>query len=496
MRIHPIDLGIVILYLAGITLLGAWFRRGQKNVRDYFLGGRTAPAWALACSIVATETSTLTIIGTPAIAFGGNLGFLQLVMGYLVARVVLCLVLVPRYFQGEFYTAYQLLEKRFGGRVRSAGAGVFLVTRALAEGVRIAAVGKVVSLALGTGSRPAILIVILLTLFYTFEGGLKAVIWTDVMQLAIYLTGSAVAFFLLLHRIPGGWGEVTHVAAAAGGKLHVFDFSFSLTRSYTFWSGVIGGTFFNMASHGTDQTLVQRILAARNERDGKAALLGSGVIVFVQFALFLVVGVMLFVFYQHAAPGVVPSDPDQIFPAFIVTQMPSGIAGLVLAAILAVAMSNASGSLNSLASSSIMDFGRGRAASATGDTPQSSSALLKRSRWMTLIWGVVLGSLGLVRWGPVLVAGLSIASITYGAMLGVFLLGIWNARANATGAIAGMLVGLATMIAVNRFTPLAWTWYALTGTLVTFVSGSIVSAIWRGGPASRGATIGDKGVSA
>ena len=305
-----------------------------------------------------------------------------------------------------------------------------------------------------------------------------------------------MAFFLLLHRIPGGWGEVTHVAAAAGGKLHVFDFSFSLTRSYTFWSGVIGGTFFNMASHGTDQTLVQRILAARNERDGKAALLGSGVIVFVQFALFLVVGVMLFVFYQHAAPGVVPSDPDQIFPAFIVTQMPSGIAGLVLAAILAVAMSNASGSLNSLASSSIMDFGRGRAASATGDTPQSSSALLKRSRWMTLIWGVVLGSLGLVRWGPVLVAGLSIASITYGAMLGVFLLGIWNARANATGVIAGMLVGLATMIAVNRFTPLAWTWYALTGTLVTFVSGSIVSAIWRGGPASRGATIGDKGVSA
>jgi solute:Na+ symporter, SSS family len=487
MRIHPIDLGIVILYLAGVTLLGAWFRRGQKDVRDYFLGGRTAPAWALACSIVATETSTLTIIGTPAIAFAGNLGFLQLVMGYLVARVVLCLVLVPRYFQGEFYTAYQLLEKRFGGRVRSAGAGVFLVTRALAEGVRIAAVGKVVSLALGTGSRTAILIVTLLTLFYTFEGGLKAVIWTDVMQLAIYLAGSAVAFFLLLHRIPGGWGEVSSVAAAAGGKLRVFDFSFSLTRSYTFWSGVLGGTFLSMASHGTDQTLVQRVLAARNERDGKAALLGSGVIVFVQFALFLVLGVMLFVFYQHSAPGVVSADSDQIFPAFIVTQMPPGIAGLVLAAILAVAMSNASGSLNSLASSSIMDFGGGEG--------RSSSALLKRSRWMTLIWGVVLGSLGLAPWGPVLVAGLTIASITYGAMLGVFLLGIWNARANANGAIAGMLVGIATMVAVNRFTTLAWTWYVLVGTVVTFASGSIVSAIWGGGSNSTRGTLEPKGVS-
>src|SRR5271170_3979454 len=302
MRIHPIDLGIVILYLAGVTLLGAWFRRGQKDVRDYFLGGRTAPAWALACSIVATETSTLTIIGTPGIAFGGNLGFLQLVLGYLVARGILCVLLIPRYFQGQFYTAYQLLEKRFGPRVKSAAAVVFLITRALAEGVRIAAVGKVVSVAFGTGDRAAIAIVTVLTLIYTFEGGLKAVIWTDVLQLFIYITGSVAAFFLLLHRIPDGWLGVTQAAAAAGGKLRVFDFTFGLTRSYTFWSGLIGGTFLTMASHGTDQTMVQRLLAARSERDAKTALLGSGVIVFFQFALFLVIGVMLFVFYQHAAP--------------------------------------------------------------------------------------------------------------------------------------------------------------------------------------------------
>ena len=473
MRISQIDLGILLLYLAGVTLLGVWFRRGQKDVRDYFLGGRSAPAWALACSIVATETSTLTIIGTPGIAFGGNLGFLQLVLGYLVARVILCVVLIPRYFQGQFYTAYQLLEKRFGPRVKSAAAVVFLVTRALAEGVRIAAVGKVVSVAFGTGDRAAIAIVTVLTLFYTFEGGLKAVIWTDVLQLFIYITGSIAAFFLLLHRIPHGWIGVTQAAAAAGGKLRIFDFTFSLTRSYTFWSGLIGGTFLTMASHGTDQTMVQRLLAARSERDAKTALLGSGVIVFFQFALFLVIGVMLFVFYQHAAPGMVAADPDRIFPEFIVSQMPVGLTGLVLAAILAVAMSNASGSLNSLASSTIMDFGK----NANYGDAASQSALLKKSRRMTLAWGVVLGALGLVHWGPVLVAGLTIASLTYGATLGLFLLGIWNRRANATGALVGMFIGLGTMLAVKLFTPLAWTWYVLAGTLITFAAGSIASAI-------------------
>src|SRR6202047_2803485 len=214
MRIHPLDLAIVIAYLLGVTALGMRFRRGQQNLRDYFLGGRTAPWWALAYSIVATETSTLTIIGTAAIVYRGNLGFLQLVLGYLVARIILCVVLIPQYFQGEFYTAYQLLEKRFGGRMKSAGAVIFLATRALAEGVRISAIGKVVSVAFGTGERLSILIVAVLTLFYTFEGGMRAVIWTDVIQFSLYITGSIAAFLLLLHKIPGGWATVTQSAAA------------------------------------------------------------------------------------------------------------------------------------------------------------------------------------------------------------------------------------------------------------------------------------------
>ena len=471
MQISPIDFSILVLYLAGITLFGARFRRGQQNLRDYFLGGRTAPWWALACSIVATETSTLTIIGTPAIAFGGNLGFLQLVLGYLVARVILCVVLIPQYFQGEFYTAYQLLEKRFGARMRSVAALVFMGTRALAEGVRISAIGKVVSVAFGTGDRVSILIITVLTMFYTFEGGMRAVIWTDVVQFFLYLAGSVAAFFLLLRKIPGGWPEVMQAAAASGGKLRVFDFAFSLTQSYTFWSGLLGGTFLTMASHGTDQTMVQRLLAARNERDSKKALLVSGVIILVQFTLFLLIGVMLFVYMRNGLLAVPAGDPDRIYPAFIVHRMPVGLAGIVLASIFAIAMSNASGSLNSLASSSMMDMGTRRA--------ESAAQSLGASRRMTLVWGVVLGLLALVPWGPVLVAGLTIASITYGALLGVFLLGTWNTRANENGALVGFAAGLATMIAVNRFTPLAWTWYVLAGTIVTFAVGTIASELAR-----------------
>jgi SSS family solute:Na+ symporter len=254
--------------------------------------------------------------------------------------------------------------------------------------------------------------------------------------------------------------------------LRVFDFAFSLTQSFTFWSGLIGGTFLTMASHGTDQTMVQRLLAARNERDSKMALLVSGVIIMAQFSLFLVIGVMLFVYLRNGGLVVPGGDADRIYPAFIVHQMPVGLAGMVLASIFAIAMSNASGSLNSLASSSMMDMGARRA--------ETAAQSLGASRRMTLVWGVVLGLLALVPWGPVLVAGLTIASITYGALLGVFLLGTWNARANENGALVGFAAGLAALIAVNRFTPLAWTWYVLAGTIVTFFVGTIASEFSRG----------------
>ncbi|MGA2482752.1 MAG: sodium:solute symporter [Candidatus Acidiferrales bacterium] len=485
MRISLLDLAIVLAYLAGITFFGLRFRRGQRDIRDYFLGGRTAPWWALAFSIVATETSTLTIIGTPALAYAGNLAFLQLVLGYLLGRVLIVLILLPGYFRGEYFTAYQLIEKRFGERMRAVAASTFLITRALAEGVRVAAIALVVSVVLGTSERPAVFLVIVLTLIYTFEGGMRAVIWTDVIQLILYFTGSLAAFFLLLHRIPGGWTEVAQVATVSGHKLQVFDLTLSFFTKYTLWSGLIGGAFLTMASHGTDQTIVQRLLAARSQRDSRLALLVSGGIVLVQFTLFLLIGVMLFVFAQHT-PLLAPGEPaDRIFPLFIVREMPHGLAGLVLAALFAVAMSNASGSLNSLAASSVLDFERLRGP----DGPRRGRSLepapmgsgparfLARSRRATLAWGAVLLVFGLFKWGPVLEAGLTIASLPFGALLGLFLLGTIDRRSTARGALAGMFAGLTVVLLVYGFTRVAFTWYVLIGSSVTVLVGALLSRL-------------------
>jgi solute:Na+ symporter, SSS family len=477
MRIHSLDLAIVIAYLLGVTALGIHFRRGHRDARDYFLGGRTAPWWALAFSIVATETSTLTIIGTPAISYGGNLTFLQLVFGYFIGRVLIVFLLLPGYFRGEFFTAYALIEKRFGQKMRAVAASTFLITRAIAEGVRVSAIALVVSVVLGTSERLAVFIVIALTVIYTFEGGMKAVIWTDVAQLLLYLTGSAVTFFLLLHKIPGGWSEITQAAAAAGHKLQLFDFSWNLAAKYTFWSGLIGGAFLTMASHGTDQTIVQRLLASKSEADSRKALLTSGVIVLIQFTVFLLIGVLLFVFAEHA-PLLAPGErTDRILPIFLVREMPTGVAGLLLASIMAVAMSNASGALNSLAASSVLDFSTLR-----GQTADPGS-FLRLSRAMTLAWGIVLIAFGLVKWGPVLEAGLTVASLPFGSLLGLFLLGTLDRRATALGALVGMLVALAAILCVFRFTNVAFTWYVLIGSSVTFAVGALVSRMHTNDPA-------------
>ena len=486
MRLTSLDLAIIAAYLAGVTLFGIAFRQGQHTVRDYFLGGRTAPWWALAISIVATETSTLTIIGTPALAFAGNITFLQLVLGYLVGRVVIVLVFLPHYFRGEVYTAYQLMERRFGPRVKAVAASTFLITRALAEGVRIAAIALVVKAAFGTQQRTSVVLIMALVLVYTFEGGMKAVIWTDVAQFILYFSGSIAAFVLLLHRIPGGWHTVVQ-AAAATNKFRVFDFSFTLVnpaKTYTFWSGVVGGGFLTMASHGTDQTIVQRLLAAKSERESKIALLASGAIIFFQFALFLVLGVILYAW--HGAPAIQPGQSyDWVFPDFIVTAMPAGLRGLVIAAIFAVAMSNASGSLNSLAASSVIDFQilSGRefsfepAAGAAIPGGANPNRFLRLSRWMTLFWGIVLIVLGTFHWGRMLEAGLTIASITLGSLLGLFLLAFLLPSATAPGVVTGMFVGFGAILWIHFYTPLLWTWYVPTGAGITFVTGAIASYV-------------------
>ncbi|MCE5307314.1 MAG: sodium:solute symporter [Acidobacteriales bacterium] len=477
-----VDLAVVVLYLAGITWFGARFGRSQHNLRDFFLGGRSAPWWAIAFSIVSAETSTLTVIGTPALAFNGNFGFLQVVFGYLLGRLVVSWLFLPHYFRGEMYTAYELMRIRFGDRIRKLTAGTFLLLRALAEGVRVFAISIVISIILGTGETASIALIVCLTLFYTFEGGMTAVIWTDVVQMFLYIAGAIVSCFAILATIPGGWSTVAGIASEAG-KFQVFDFHFEMTaeffsRTYSFWAGVLGGCFLTTASHGTEQLMVQRLLAARNQAESRAALLASWVVIFFQFTLFLVIGVMLYVHYGLSGLAA-PQPPDRIYPEFIWHYLPPGVAGLVIAAILAAAMSNLSAALNSLASTTIMDFLR-PIMTARG-LQRTESQFLKWARWTTVGWGVVLFCIGLLarRWGSVLEAGLSISSVLYGSLLGVFLLGLLTRRVGEVAAMTGMVAGLFVMLYVKLGTSIAWTWYVLIGTLVTWCTGLGASFVWR-----------------
>jgi len=477
--LNRIDLLIIAAYLAGITLFGLRFRKRQRTMRDYFLADCNIPWWAIALSIVAAETSTLTIISIPGLAYDSNFTFLQVVMGYVIGRVIISLVLLPQYFRGELYTAYQLIERRFGPELRTVTAGLFLLTRAAAEGVRVYAVSIVVSIALGTGEVVSIAIITLLTLIYTFEGGLAAVIWTDVVQTFIYVGGTLVGLVTILHLVPGGWGSVE---AIAGGlhKFQVFDTSvlthwpyLNFAQPYTLWAGVIGGAFLTTASHGTDQLIVQRLLAARNQRQSVLALLSSGVAVFFQLGLFLFVGAMLFAYYR--VPSATFGRADRIYPTFIVSRMPHGIAGLLIAAILAAAMSNLSAALNSLSSSSMVDF-------YLRFRPEVSDAgRLRMARLATVGWALVLFALAVLalhRVGRVVEVGLQIASVAYGALLGVFLLGVLTRRANQRGAIVGMICGLAMELYLWGWSQVAFTWWVAIGTCVTFALGYAASALW------------------
>ena len=474
MALSWLDLGVVVIYLVAITLFGAHFRKGQRTLHDYFLGGRRLPWWAIAFSVVSAETSILTIISTPGIAYTYNLGFLQLVLGYLVARVVVSFIFIPRYFAGELFTAYQLIEQRFGRGLKYFTAALFLATRALAEGVRVFAISIIFEVMFKTGIFTSVIIITVLTLFYTYKGGLSAVIWTDVIQLTIYLLGTALALVLALQAIPGGWREVSQMAQFAGNKLAVFNFDFNWREPYLFWSGLVGGTFLTTASHGTDQLMVQRLLAARSMRQSQAALLSSGLVILFQFSLFLLAGVVLFAFYHHFPPAAPFTSPDQIFPTFVVTSLPRGLAGLVVAAILAAAMANLSAAFNSLASSSVVDFYKPLVRPGADE-----QHYLRVSRGMTLVWGGILILIALIArqlHQGVLELALTIASVPYGSMLGIFLLGVLTKRATGLGALVGALLGLATLIGVvgfkvAGFTSVAWTWYVALGTCVTFVTG-------------------------
>jgi SSS family transporter len=475
-----LDLIIIFGYLIGIVLFGAWFGRKQKTTRDYFLGGRSVPWWAVAFSIVATETSTITFISVPGIAFarGGNFQFLQLVFGYLLGRVVISILFIPAYFRGELLTVYQLLDQRFGGKIKMIAASLFVVMRNIADGIRLLLTAIVLA-AVYASFQPAanaetiiIASVILLgvaMMIFTYFGGMEAVIWVEVVQLGIYIAGAIAAAVVLINSINGGLATASSLATQFG-KYSLFDFSLDQTRVYTFWAGLIGGCFLTMSTHGTDQYLVQRYLCTDRARNAVVALMTSGAIVLAQFIGFLFIGVLLFAFYQpFADPGYATAAStafpftggDRVFPDFITKHMPTGLSGLVVAAIFAAAMSS---SLNAIAATAVNDLYK------PFRPARSDKHYLKVSHVLTLIWGVVQIGVALVvrnQPGSALSMALSIASLINGPILGVFLVGTLMKRVSQPPALIGMLVSLGSMIYVFLATKIAWTWYAFLGSAIT-----------------------------
>jgi SSS family solute:Na+ symporter len=524
----PIDLFIIFGYLIGITLFGVWFSRKQETTRDYFLGDRTVPWWAIAASIVATETSTITFISVPGIAFArnGNFQFLQLVLGYMLGRIVISVLFIPSYFRGDLMTVYELLERRFGNRIKMLAATLFVVMRNIADGIRLLLTAFVLA-AVYTAFQPqantetiviaSVVLLGVVMIIFTYFGGMEAVIWVEVVQLGIYLAGAAMAGVVLVMGIKGGWGQ----AVALGEQYHKFNFvdfgirptsyafsapftnralNFSLpidlTKTYTFWAGLLGGCFLTMSTHGTDQYLVQRYLCTDKPRRAAAALLSSGAVVLAQFIGFLFIGVLLFAFYApHTGPGyeslaagtaTLPIGgtfqivgADRVFPDFITKFMPPGLSGLVVAAIFAAALSS---SLNSIASTAVNDLYK------PFRPKRDDKHYLRVSHWLTLLWGVVQIVVALVvmrQNRSALDQALSVASLINGPVLGVFLVGTFLRRVSEPPALIGMLVSIVLMLYIRFWTPLAWTWYVLIGSLITFLVAWLAGFAFAPAPVER-----------
>ena len=449
--ITTLDVVILIVYLIGVAIFGIVAGGKQKSGTDYFLGGRDLPWWAICFSIVATETSTLTVIGVPAVSYLGGLAFFQLTFGYLVGRIGVAFLLVPRYHEGTLVSAYGLLGARFGDRMRRTASGTFMVTRLLADGVRLFASAipiKVIAQSAGWDISyfDIILAIGLVTIAYTYVGGIRAVIWMDVVQMVLYVGGALLAVALLL----GNLDSAAVGAVLDSDKARVIDlgfqFSFSewLTQPYTLITALIGGGIFSLASHGTDQLIVQRLLACRNERDSKTALIGSAFLVMFQFALFLFVGLLLWIYYDQASlTDLGLTRGDEVFPKFIIEGMPPGVSGLLIAGILAAAMSTMSSSLNALAASSVADFYQ------RTRPDMAESKILKVSRVFTLVWGlvfIVFANMFEDQSSPVVELGLAIASFTYGGLLGAFLLGIFDRKVSETQALIAFAVTITFMV--------------------------------------------------
>lgn len=481
---------IVVVYLSGVTLAGILIGKNQRTSQDYFLGGRRLSWWAVGFSIVATETSTITFISVPGLGYISTMQFLQVVIGYFIGRLIVSMVFIPAYYRGALETAYDFLGKRFGLALRKISSVVFLGTRVLASGVRLFTAAIPVHLITGYDYVTSILIIGLFTLAYTYLGGLKAVVTMDVVQMIIYLGGALAAMLIILHRLPQGWNDVVRMATGGGvNKFQIFNFSSGesihefFSHPYSFAGGILGGTFLSMASHGTDQLLVQRLLGCKSRKESQKALLLDAVFILIQFAFFLVLGLCLFAFYKGATVAQLGlRSSDEVFPKFIIENLPIGITGLVVAGVFASAMGSLSSAISSLASSTFLDLLR----EPVKQRLRSSNRELFWSRLMTFGWGIVLmmGAVLFIHTShSVIELGLQITSVSYGALLGIFFLGLLSRRSSQRDAVIGFLAGLLVMIWIVGWTTIAFTWHTCIGCAVTIIIG-IFSRLVRDTPFS------------
>ncbi len=487
MGFATLDYVILVVYLIAVALFGILRRGRQQSAREYFLGHDNIPWWAVCFSIVAAETSTLTFISIPGLAYLTNLNFLQVTFGYLLGRIVISYLFLPAYYKGELSTAYAFLERRFGSKTRSLASVVFLFTRVAAEGVRLFAAAIPLKFVLGVDYPTAIILLAVVALLYTFAGGARGVIWVDAVQMVIYLTGAVVAAIVLVGNYPGGWEGITRLAAE-GGKFSLFNLGTGGNfwgTAYTLPAGLLGGAFLSMASHGTDQLIVQRVLATKSLTGGRKALIGSGVIVILQMALFMIVGLMLYGYYNGASVSSLGLQrADEVFPRYIIEGLPTGIAGFVIAGLTAVALSTLGGSISSMASSMVLDLYKPRATKQL--TPEKE---VLYSRLATILWAVllVLSAFFFMNTTQTVVElALSIASFTYGGLLGTFLLGLLFKRPKEEDALAGFVGGILVMVTVIALHLVAWTWFTLIGVIATLVIGGGLAVLGKRGEEGGG----------
>jgi SSS family transporter len=476
------DIVIVATYLFGTMLLGALFARRQRDMRTYFVGDRNVSWWLVLFSIVATETSTVTFLSVPGLAYGhgGNLTFLQLAFGFVIGRILIAWLLLPQYLRGELFSAYQVLRERFDARVQRTASAIFLLTRAVADGLRLYLAALLLQQFTGWDSSLSVLVIGGATIFYTFLGGMQAVIWTDLIQFIIYIAGAVLAGMVMLSFLPGGWNEFWTIGQQAG-KFRLINLSINPAETYTLWTGLIGGAVLTMASHGADQIMVQRYFCSRSLGQARAALVMSGLVVLLQFLLFLLLGVGLYVLKdKDILTGVSDSRNDAVFGHFIVGYLPQGLVGIVTAAVLASSMGTLSSSLSSSASAFVADFYK------PFRPGREEGSYFLVSRIMTGVWGLARIAVALAcTWylsdRSVVDQVLSVAGFTTGVILALFLLGRLHRTVQSSAALTGLIAGLTVVFAMWLPTlaghvVVAWPWYAPIGTITTVAVALIVNA--------------------